>query len=227
MIIYGAILSPFVRKVLMFAGEKGVTVEQRPGGMGQGGDEFAEASPFGKMPALRDPGAGEDGGDYLLADSSAICAYIDARHPDNPLIPVEPRQRGRAIWFDEFADTLLMGAGARIFFNRIVAPHFLNREGDLAAADKAEAEELPPLLHWLDAQLAGRDFLIGEALSLADISVAVMFNNLRHASAALDAGRYPELMRWYGAISARPSLAVHNGRMDKIMARTQGEPGPA
>lgn len=225
MIIYGAILSPYVRKVLMFAGEKGIAVEQKPGGMGQGGDEFAEASPFGKMPALRDTGAGEGGGDYLLSDSSAICAYIDAKHADVPLIPAEARARGRVIWFDEFADTILMGAGAKIFFNRVVAPHFLKRPGDSALADRTEAEDLPPILRWLDSILAGRAYLVGDALSLADISVAVMFNNLNHVSDAFNAVRYPELARWYAAVSSRPSLAVHNARMDKVMMRTRGEAG--
>ena len=69
MIVYGSSLSPYVRKVLAFAGEKGIEVELRPGGIPSPSAEFSEASPFRKMPALRD-------GDYTLADSSAIIHYL-------------------------------------------------------------------------------------------------------------------------------------------------------
>lgn len=222
MIVYGAILSPFVRKVLMFAAEKGLEVEHRPGGMGQGGDEFVEASPFGKMPALRDPGAAADGSDYLLADSSAICAYLDAKYPENPLIPSEPCARGECIWLDEFADTILMATGGKMFFNRIVAPYFLGREGDLAAAAAAETEELPRLLDWLDARLAGRDYFVGFALCLADVSVAVMLGNIKQAGGDVDAAAHPNLARWLDAVEARPSLSVYNTKMLKIITKVAG-----
>ena len=65
MIIHGARPSPFVRKVIVFAEEKGLAVEVKPAGFGQGSEIFAQASPFGKIPALED-------GDFLISDSSAI-----------------------------------------------------------------------------------------------------------------------------------------------------------
>ena len=133
MIVYGSSLSPFVRKVLAFAAEKGVELELQPTGMPNYLPEYLEASPFRKMPAFRD-------GDYTLADSSAIIHYLEAKQPEPPLIPAEPRARGKVIWFDEFSDTILCACGAKMFFNRIVAPRFLGREGDLAAADAAERE---------------------------------------------------------------------------------------
>ena len=60
MILYGSSLSPYVRKVLAFAGEKGIELEVQPTGFPNPGPEFLEASPFRKMPAFRD-------GDYTLA----------------------------------------------------------------------------------------------------------------------------------------------------------------
>lgn len=217
-IVYGAIMSPFVRKVLMLAAEKGVEVELRGGGMGRDTPEFAEASPFGKMPAMRDTSANDDGSDFLLADSTAICAYIDAKHPEKPLIPAEPRARGQVIWYDEFADTILMAAGGKMFFNRIVLPHFMKREGDLAAADEAQVKDMPRLLAWLDGQLSGRAFLVGVDLTLADIAVAVMFNNIKGAGFAIDAVAYPDLARWLDTVTARPSIAGLNAKMDSVLA---------
>ena len=56
MIVYGSSISPFVRKVLAFAAEKGLEVELKPSGLGNKDPEFLEASPFGKMPGFRGRG---------------------------------------------------------------------------------------------------------------------------------------------------------------------------
>lgn len=220
-IIYGAILSPFVRKTLGFAAEKGIAVEMRPGGMGQGDEAAREASPFGKMPSLRDPGAAPDGSDYLLADSTAICTYWDARHPEPALIPAEPCARGEVIWLDEFSDTILTAAGGKMFFNRIVLPRFMGREGDLAAADHAEQVELPRVLDWLEQRIGTRTYLVGDALTLADVAVAAPFMNIRAGGFTIDAGRWPQLVRWLTAIEARPALAGPVGHMIKALAKLE------
>lgn len=218
MIIYGSIVSPFVRKVMAFAAEKGVTTESRAGGMGRGGAEFAEASPFAKMPAIRDVGANDDGSDYVLSDSSAICHYLEAKYPDPRLIPAEARLRGEAIWFEEFADTILMGCGGKIFFNRVVAPKFLQRDGDLAVADAAERDELPPILRFLDARLAGREFLVAGTLTLADIAAAVPFANVAGAKVTIDPATYPNLTRWLAMMAERPSIAQAQAEVAQILA---------
>ena len=201
MTLYGLSLSPFVRKVLAFAGEKGVELDVRPVGVGDKDPDFRAASPFGKMPALVD-------GDYRLADSSAIVHYIESVHPDPALIPADPKLRGKCIWFDEFADTILSGCGAKMFFNRVVAPVFLKRPGDLAAADTAEREELPPILDYLESQVPGGDgFLLGDALTLADIAVAGPFANLAHTEVVVDEQRFPKTVAFTRRILARPSFA--------------------
>ena len=200
MIVYGSSLSPFVRKVLAFAAEKGLEVELKPTGLGSQDPDFLEASPFGKMPGFRD-------GDFAISDSTAIVTYLDAIKPEPRLIPEEPRARARTIWFDEFADTIVGACGTRMFFNRIVAPRFLKREGDLAAADKAQCEELPPLLDYLERMIPESGFLVDDRLTLADIAVASPFANLRHLSVAIDAGRYPRLTRYAETMLARPSFS--------------------
>ena len=207
MIVYGNSLSPFVRKALAFASEKGVAVELVAAGMGRGGPAFAEASPLGKMPALRDPGA--DGGkDFTVADSSAICAYIEAKHPEPQLIPSAACDRARCVWFDEFADTVLATCGARMFFNRLVAPRILRREGDETIAIKAETEELPPLLDYLEGVVPDDDgFLLGDRLTLADLAVASPFANLHHIGWMIDPVRWPRTVGYVARVLARPSFA--------------------
>ena len=219
MIVYGSSISPFVRKVLAFAAEKGIEFESRPTGLSDRPREFLEASPFGKMPALRHPGGGADGGDYCLADSTAIVVYLDAVGPGEKLIPEEPRSRGRTIWFDEYADTILFACGGKMFFNRLVAPRFLGQPGDEAIAAKAEAEELPPALDYLERVIPDSGFLVDDRLTLADISVASPFANLRHIGVSVDAGRWPKVARYTEAMLARPSFKSWVDRETEFLAR--------
>ncbi len=210
MIVFGSSFSPFVRKVLAFAAEKGIEVESRPIGLGSTDPEFLAASPFRKMPALTD-------GDFSIADSSAIVAYIEAVKPEPALIPSEPRARARTMWFDEFADTILFATGAKMFFNRVVAPKFLGREGDLALADRAEVDELPALLDYLEGQIPESGFLVEDRLTLADLAVASPFANLEHCGASI-AGR-PRVSAYVSAILARPSFSASIEREKRAMAK--------
>jgi glutathione S-transferase len=198
MIIFGASLSPFVRKVLAFAAEKGVAVENKQVALG-GSPEYRLISPFGKIPGLKD-------GDFTVSDSSAIVTYIEAKHPEPALFPSEARDRARAVWFDEFADTIAFGAASPMFFNRLVAPRFLGQPGDQAAADKAEREALPPVLDYLEGVVPEPGgFLVDGRLTIADLAVASPFANLRHLK--LDLSRWPKTKAWSDAILDRPSFA--------------------
>jgi glutathione S-transferase len=200
MIVYGSSLSPFVRKVLAFAAEKGIELELKPSGLGNKDPEFIAASPFGKMPGFRD-------GDFGISDSSAIVAYLEAVKPEPNLIPTEAKARARTIWFDEFSDTILFACGGKMFFNRLVAPRFLGQPGDEEIAAKAECEELPPLLDYLESVIPASGFLVEDRLTLADISVASPFVNLAHLAVALDGARHPKVKAYVAAILARPSFA--------------------
>lgn len=214
MILYGSTLSPFVRKVAAYCAEKGIEIEIEPTGLPNPKPEFCAASPFKKMPALSD-------GDYCLSDSTAIIHYLEAKYPEIELIPAEPRARGRVIWFDEFADTIFTSCGAKMFFNRIVAPRFLGRKGDLDAADAAERDELPPILSYLEQVVpeAG-GFLVEDRLTLADIAVASPFPNLAHCGVAVDEGKYPRVTAYIDSILARPSFAHYVDSEVAFLART-------
>ena len=199
MILYGQRLSPFVRKALVFAAEKGIAIDFEPGGFGAGGETFARISPFGLIPALTD-------GDFEISDSSAIVAYIEALHPDPALIPADPRGRARVTWYDEFADTILFECVRTMFWNRFVAPR-MKQPSDLDAADKAEREALPPILAWLESVTPQDGFLVGDGLTLADIAVASPLVNLRYAGVDVDGAAYPKLRGWLDRIWARESFA--------------------
>lgn len=201
MILYGSSMSPFVRKVIAYSAEKGIEIDVRPIGIGDPDPQFRNASPFGKMPAFVD-------GDYSLADSSAIIHYLEAKFPEPELIPADPRLRGKCVWYEEFADTILSGCGAKMFFNRIVAPIFLKRDGDPEVAMSAETDELPKILDYIESVAPEAEgYLVGGKLTLADIAVAGPFANLRHLKIELDPQRWPKTLEFAERILSRPSFA--------------------
>ena len=213
MILYGSSLSPYVRKVLAFAGEKGIELDLQPTGFPNHSPEYLEASPFKRMPAFRD-------GDFLLADSSAIIHYLEAKFPEPALIPADPQLRGQTIWYEEFADTILISCGAKIFFNLIVAPRFMGRPGDVEAAKQAELNDLPPILDYLEKVAPDEGgYLVGNGLTLADLAVAGPFANFRHTQTRVCPERYPRTVAYVDRILARPSLATWVERETAMLAR--------
>lgn len=215
MILYGSSLSPYVRKVLAYAAEKGIELELKSSGRapGQPTDEFLEASPLRKMPALRD-------GDFTLADSSAIIHYLEARFPEPAMIPADPQMRGQTIWFEEFADTGLTECGGKMFYNRVVLPRFLGKPGDEDVASKAECEELPPLLDYLETVVPEPgEFLVGGRITLADIAVASPFANFAHLGCERDGQRHGRVYAYVDSILARPSFAPWIERETAMLAR--------
>src|SRR5690606_13057171 len=95
--LFGANVSPFVRKVRAYMAEKGLAYEHEPVNPFQPPPNFRSISPLGKIPALLD-------GDRPLPDSTAICLYLERRHPERPLYPVDDYLYARALWVEEYVD---------------------------------------------------------------------------------------------------------------------------
>jgi len=192
--IYGALFSPFVRKAALVAAEKGIAVEMVSVNFADPSADFLAASPFRKIPALKD-------GDFSLADSTAIATYLEALQPSPALLPAAPRARAKAIWFEEFADTLLVPTGGPAILNRFVLPRLMGMPGDEAAADEA-ITKLAPLFAYFDGVAPAQGWLVGD-FSMADISVASVLRTLAYIDAMPDAALYPRLAAWYARVTAR------------------------
>ncbi|HEV2366221.1 MAG TPA: glutathione S-transferase family protein [Caulobacteraceae bacterium] len=200
MIVYGSSLSPFVRKTLAYAAEKGIEVENMPMPPNNADPAFRECSPFGKIPGFRD-------GDFVISDSTAIITYLEAKHPSPALIPAEPKSRARVVWYEEFADTILIAAMAKVFFQRFVGPTFFGQACDEEVVQKALTEELPPILDYLERTIPASGWLVDDRLTLADLAVATGFVNLAHIGVTVDKARHQKTAAYVEAILARPSFA--------------------
>lgn len=192
--IYGFPVSPFVRKVIVVAQEKGLDAQVVPANPMQPEEEFLAASPYRKIPAMDDNG-------FRLADSTAIAVYLDAKHPEPALLPADPEGRAKAIWFDEVADTIVMAAGGPMMFNRFLKPRVLGQECDEEAALASEGA-VTERLGYLEQTLGEDGWLDGE-FSLGDIAVASVLRSFAYAGWELDAEAFPKIAAWYGRVQGR------------------------
>jgi glutathione S-transferase len=199
-VLHGAIVSPFVRKVRVALAEKGIEYDSDPVMPFGVSDEYKKMSPLGKIPCYTP----HDG--CHIPDSSVIVAYLERKHSDKPLYPSNPEEFARALFFEEYGDSVLVGALGTVFFNRIVGPMFLDQKPDEAAIKNAMENELPPLLEWLEEQIGDNEFLVGDTFSIADIGVTSPFVNFSHAGESIDASKYPKLAAYLERNLARPSF---------------------
>ncbi|GAA6151021.1 glutathione S-transferase family protein [Pseudoteredinibacter isoporae] len=181
--VYGVILSPYVRKVLLALEAKGVAYENEavfPGALPEG---YTDISPLGKIPALVD-------GDLKLSDSTVINEYIEERYPEPSLLPDAVDARAQARWLEEYADTAFLSALIVPFFQRVVAP-MRGVETDEAAIAEAEAESIPAALDYLESMVNGAEFLFDGKLTIADIAIISPIINAHLGQYSIDASRWP------------------------------------
>lgn len=197
--LYGANPSPFFRKARVVLEEKGIPYETEALTPIPKTPELLAMHPMGKIPILRD-------GDVVVPDSSVICAYLEKKHPAPALYPDAPAELARALFLEEYADTKMGEVMGGLFFERFVKPRVLGADPDEARVAELLAEELPPVMDWLESQLpADRDSVLPR-FSIADAALGAHLGNLTFAGVEVDAGRWPRTARYYGALLARPSF---------------------
>lgn len=206
-ILYGAPLSPFVRKADAMLREKGAEFELESVNIMPMPDWFKQISPARRIPVLRDTSIGEEGTRGTIPDSSAICAYIERKFPDPALYPSDPYEHGRAVWFEEYCDSELAGAVGLGIFRPIQFARFQGKEPDVATAKQTYAKSLPRPLDYLEGEIGDSGFLVGDSLSIADISLACQLVQLELVAGPLDSARWPAVARLVERLTQRPSFA--------------------
>jgi glutathione S-transferase len=107
------------------------------------------------------------------------------------------------LWFDAYAGgTLYRHVVHPLFAQTIVAPKIQNVRSDTKLIDHVLTNVQPEILGYLESEIEGR-FLVGNALTLADIAIASNFVVYQYIGYKIDAMRYPKLVRCLRGISAR------------------------
>jgi glutathione S-transferase len=166
-----------------------------------GNDEFERLSPLRRIPVLIEE-------DLVLTDSSVICAWLDEAYPNRPLLPESPRDRARARWLEEYADTRLGDVFIwGLFYPKFVHPLVWGEPGDQARIARTLAEDLPREYDYLEAQLPARGWLFGDDIGLAEIAIATFFRNGAHIGVGPDPARWPILASFVERALAHPCFA--------------------
>jgi glutathione S-transferase len=197
--IHGVPFSAHTRKVIIAALEKGIAYEIVPVIPLAPPSGWQDLSPLGLIPVIQD-------GDFTLADSTAICQYLDRAYPGVPLYPGDARQFARALWLEEFVDGGVAPHVLRgLLMQRVFAPKFLGKAPDEALIRTSLTQMIPARLAYLEQALRG-DWFVANAFSVADIAVASILVNFNFAGEVVDAALYPRLAAFLSRALARPSF---------------------
>lgn len=200
----------------MVLAEKGLEYEHDPVSPFAPPEYFLEISPLKRVPVLKDD---SEGPNATVADSSAICGYLEKKYPATALYPSKPFDYGRALWLEEYADSDFIATTGGGLFRAVIVNKLMRKEPDFDLAKDTWTNKVPRFLDYFEKELAGRDHFVGNTLTIADIAVASPFVNAAHAGFAPDAAKYPGLVRFLKAMHARPSFAATIAEERKMLTR--------
>ncbi len=151
---------------------------------------YLALNPNGKVPTLTD-------GDQVLWEADAIMCHLSDR-AGAELWPHDARQPEVIRWLSWNSQHFLPCGGA-LYFEYAIKPHFGLGDPDGAVVTEAQ-DAFRQLAGILNDHLAGRTWLVGEALTVADFSVAVVLPYAGQVPLPLE--EFPEVRRWYDRLSA-------------------------
>lgn len=197
--IHGVPLSVHTRKVIVTAILKSIDHQVEPVIPFDPPAGWRDLSPAGLIPAITD-------GDFRLADSTAICQYLERRHPTPAILPTDPEDLGRALSLEAYAGgTLFRHVVHVLFFQKVIRPGMLRQPTDLAAVDAVLATEPPRIFGYLETR-AGGPYLVGDALTLADIAVTSNLINYQYLGYRIDRNAWPRLADYAARMIDHPAF---------------------
>lgn len=199
-------VGPNPRVVKLFMAEKGielpeVTVDLR-GGENRRAPYNVDINPAGQTPALE-----IDNGD-VLTEVTAICEYLEERFPDPALIGSTPETRANTRMWTRRVDLKICEPLTNGFRFAEGLPLFEPRLRCLPEAAEGLKATAQDGIRWLDALIAGREFIAGDALSLADIMLFAFLDFGTTVGQPIDPAA-TNVQRWYERMKSRPSAQTN------------------
>ncbi|MBL8323526.1 MAG: glutathione S-transferase [Rubrivivax sp.] len=210
--LYDCATAPSPRRARILLAEKGVAytavnVDLRTGE--QLTEAYRAINPLATVPALK---LDESEGGVVLTDNAAIAAYVEARHPQPPLMGTTPAEKADIAswhWRCEFEGLMAIAEALRnsspAMAHRAL-PGTANYEQIPALAERGLAR-LAVFFDTLEARLAGRDCVAGTGFSIADITAVVTVDFARVVRVK-PGDQHVNLKRWRAEMARRPSMAM-------------------
>lgn len=157
--------------------------------------QFRAVNPSGKVPVLED-------GDLQLPESGAILRYLAENYGGGKLLPTDKQQRARVdrwlFWQASEAGPVLI----KPFYQRLME-RMQGRAPDEVSFQQAVQGCDAPLKH-LDEALAGKQYLVGDELTIADIALVESIFQLQMVGVGVS--KFENVQRWFSGIAARPAF---------------------
>jgi glutathione S-transferase len=194
--------APNPRRVRIFLAEKGVTLPTEPvdlGAQAHKTPQFRAINPMQRLPAL----VLDDG--TVIAESIAICRYVEALHPAPPLFGEGALEQARVEMWQRRIEFHLLAVVSHAFrhLHPAMAPLEVPQVSAWGEANKPRALDF---LAFLDGELNDRPYVAGPRFSVADITAVVAVDFMKPAKIAVPE-RLGNVLRWHREVSARPSVA--------------------
>jgi glutathione S-transferase len=193
--IWGRVNSVNVKKALWAIEELGLEYERIDAGMQFGvvnTPEYRRMNPMGLVPTIDDDG-------FVLWESHSIVRYLAAKHGAGTLWPTDPRTRAIANQWMDWAFSF-QSAMRAVFWGLIRTPPEKRNPAEIEAGRRKSAE----LAGILDAALAGRQYVAGNAFTMGDIPIGCEVQ--RWMRVPVERPKHSNLDAWFGRLCARPAF---------------------
>jgi glutathione S-transferase len=155
--------------------------------------EFLAISPGGKIPCIQD-------GNLVLTESMAINFYLAEKYGKD-LMPADPAQRAQVYQWSFWAISNVQPLILTMLLNMMILPE---AERSPKAIETAR-QQLPPYLELLDASLKGKEYLVGNHFTVADLNTASVIGI--GTMVGLDMSSYSNAQAWLNRVQSRPAFA--------------------
>lgn len=202
MILYGEQNpAPNPRRVRIFIAEKGIPLKETRVALQKGehkSPEHLARNSLGQVPTLElDDGS-------CISESVAICRYLEALYPDKPMFGRNPKEAALVEMWSRRVEMRIMGPLGQYWVNAHPFTARILKQEYKSYGEYNRDVVYPSALKWLNGDLGGRDFIAGDAYSMADILLLTSIDFAAFMGLELDP-KYENIAAWHRRVSARPS----------------------
>ncbi|MEE3172234.1 MAG: glutathione S-transferase family protein [Pseudomonadota bacterium] len=192
--------SPNARRVRIFIAEKGLEIPIVPVNMMTGenqSEDYLAKNSLGKMPLLElDDGT-------CIAESAAICRYLEEMNPNPPLMGRNPLERALVEMWHRRMELEFLIPMITIFLH--TGEMWKDRVTQIPQVAETGILNVKERMEWLDRELDGKEFITGEDYTIADIAAQCAFVMGKAALGLRIAEDQLNLSNWFTRVSSRPT----------------------
>tara|TARA_Y100000994_G_scaffold100967_1_gene83181 strand:- start:97 stop:708 length:612 start_codon:yes stop_codon:yes gene_type:complete len=198
--LYDLPASPNARRVRVFIAEKQLQINVVPINMMTGEnktEEYLSKNPLGRMPLLElDDGT-------CIAESIAICRYLENEHPDPPLFGTSSLEQATIEMWQRRMEFQFLNPMINIFRN--THEMWKDRMIQIPQIAEIESKDVKEKMVWLNRELEGREYIAGETYSVADITAQCAFVMGKAAVGIRIPEDLSNLDAWWSRVTSRPT----------------------